>query len=417
MRLKLLLNRVLRYGVVGGTAAAVHLGVLLLLGQWISLSLANPIAFLAASIAGYLGHALLTFREETGGKQFARRWLLLQYVVNISVCALLPLLKAPTLVLVFTPTVLNALIWSQAARFSLRRRVDTVIPLRHADDLGLSPATNEAILRLAASGQLDGTSVLVNGPVAAEGVTAWTALVAAQPHLQLVLHLCLTEGPCCAPPELVPDLVNAKGHLRRSFGQWLLLSLWPPRHPSRRRLERQLGLEVEAQIRQFRRLCGNGPIHLDGHQHIHLVPVVLDAVLKRATTQQITWLRRTDEPLPTGLPISDWWRAIRDAGLLKWVVLQWLSRRAHPAMRRHGIVSNQSFAGVLFTGHMAGAPLRAAWSTLRSTSNDGSGTPPLLLTHPAAPLNTDLAQAGFAVSAPFAASPWRQREWQALQAL
>ena len=52
---------------------------------------------------GYLGHALLTFREETGGRQFARRWLLLQYVVNLSVCALLPLLKAPTLALVFTP--------------------------------------------------------------------------------------------------------------------------------------------------------------------------------------------------------------------------------------------------------------------------------------------------------------------------
>ena len=84
-----LLNRLLRYGVVGGSAAAVHIGVLLLLGQRMILSLANPIAFLAASVAGYLGHALLTFREETGGRQFARRWLLLQYVVNISVCALL----------------------------------------------------------------------------------------------------------------------------------------------------------------------------------------------------------------------------------------------------------------------------------------------------------------------------------------
>ena len=39
-----LLNRLLRYGLVGGTAAAVHIGVLLLLGQWMSLSLANPIA-------------------------------------------------------------------------------------------------------------------------------------------------------------------------------------------------------------------------------------------------------------------------------------------------------------------------------------------------------------------------------------
>ena len=92
------LNRMLRYGLVGGTAAAVHIGVLLLLGQWMSLSMANPIGFLAASVAGYLGHALLTFREETGGRQFARRWLLLQYLVNISVCALLPLLQAPTLV-------------------------------------------------------------------------------------------------------------------------------------------------------------------------------------------------------------------------------------------------------------------------------------------------------------------------------
>ena len=144
------LNRMLRYGLVGGTAAAVHVGVLLLLGQWMSLSLANPIAFLAASVAGYLGHALLTFREETGGRQFARRWLLLQYVVNISVCALLPLLKAPTLVLVFTPTLLNALIWSRAARFSAqaRKHQQGHPPLLHADDLGLAEGVDAAILDL-----------------------------------------------------------------------------------------------------------------------------------------------------------------------------------------------------------------------------------------------------------------------------
>ena len=77
MRMTPVLNRVLRYGLVGGTAAAVHISVLLL-DPWMILSLANPIAFLAASVAGYLGHALLTFREETGGRQFARRRLLLQ---------------------------------------------------------------------------------------------------------------------------------------------------------------------------------------------------------------------------------------------------------------------------------------------------------------------------------------------------
>ena len=47
---------------------------------------------------------------------------MLQYVVNLSVCAFLPLLQAATLVLVFTHTMLNALIWSRAARFSAMAR-------------------------------------------------------------------------------------------------------------------------------------------------------------------------------------------------------------------------------------------------------------------------------------------------------
>ena len=178
-----LLNRLLRYGVVGGTAAAVHVGVLLLLGQRMILSLANPIAFLAASVAGYLGHALLTFREETGGRQFARRWLLLQYVVNISVCALLPLLKAPTLVLVFTPTLLNALIWSRAARFSAktRQRHNGQPPLLHADDLGLADGVDAAIIDLARKGKLQGASLLVNGPSAEAAVAAWRDLASPRP--------------------------------------------------------------------------------------------------------------------------------------------------------------------------------------------------------------------------------------------
>ena len=236
------LNRMLRYGLVGGTAAAVHIGVLLLLGQWMSLSLANPIAFLAASVAGYLGHALLTFREETGGRQFARRWLLLQYGVNISVCALLPLLKAPTLVLVFTPTLLNALIWSRAARFSAQARQDQngQPPLLHADDLGLSQGVDAAILDLAQSGRLQGASLLVNGPSATAAVEAWRDLADPPP---LTLHLCLTEGhrlPNC------PDLPTG-------FGGLLLASLLPWQ---RRRIAPQLRTVLLQQISRYRQLTG-----------------------------------------------------------------------------------------------------------------------------------------------------------------
>ena len=417
-------SRLSLYGLVGVVAAAVHALVLLGLGLLMPLWLANPLAFLAASLAGYLGHARFTFRPETGGQRFARRWLVIQYVVNLTVSGVLPLALPNALdepvrvaIMVFTPTALNALIWSRAARFSQRRRDCLVIPRRHADDLGLSPATNQAILELASQGRLDSTSLLVNGPFAADGFHAWQKLTQNHPELQICLHLCLTEGPSSADPALVPDLVDSRGYLKRTFGQWLLLSLLPRRHPTRRRIEVQLGLELDAQIKRFRSFCGDAPIHLDGHQHIHLVPIVLRAALASASENDIIWMRLTEEPLPAGLPMRCWGDAIRASGLLKWLVLQLLSLRARPAIRRCGLVSNQSFAGVLFTGQMAGAPILAAWKELSSAKPRQGCTAPLLLAHPGAPLDIDLVTAGFPVSQAFAASSWRQREWRALQDL
>ena len=419
------LTRISLYGLVGIGAAIVHAGVLLGLGLLMPLWAANPLAFLAASIAGYLGHARYTFRPETGGQRFARRWLVIQYVVNLSVCGVLPLVLPDVVpsairlgILVFTPTILNALIWSKAARFSAKQRSQQQRPRLHADDLGLSEATNNAILQLARIGKLDGASLLVQGPAVSEGVEAWTALQAEQPDLELCLHLCLTEGPCAALASAIPDLVNQDGHLKLSFGAWLSLSLLPAMHPRRRRITRQLHEEIQAQIARFRQLCGADiPLHLDGHQHVHLVPIVHDCLLRISGDQQITWMRSTTEPLPTGLALHWWWDAIRQAGLLKWAVLEVLSRRAQRKQQRLGIASNGGFAGVLFTGQMAGPPLRAAHQTLSALPARTNRTPPLLLAHPGAPLARNLTDAGFSVSQPFAASPWRQREWQALQEL
>ena len=404
MRLIPLFNRLLRYGVVGGTAAAVHIGMLLLLGQWLPLSLANPLAFLAASLAGYLGHALLTFREETGGRQFARRWLLLQYVVNISVCALLPLLQAPTLVLVFTPTLLNALIWSRAARFSARARQQSSgqAPLLHADDLGLAPGVDAAIVDLANRGSLHGASLLVNGPSAAEAVEHWSRLDEPPP---LTLHLCLTEGPALRH---CPDLPS-------SFGSLLLASLLPWR---RRRIAPQLRTVLMQQINRYRQLTGLRRIRLDGHQHIHLVPVVLDAVLDLARSESITWVRTTREALPQGLPLTLWWRGLRTGGLIKWSVLQLLSGLALPRLRRAGIETNRRFAGVLFSGSMFGKALRRCWCTAHSPSTIDPASRPVVLIHPAQrDAASGMDREGFPQSVAFFSSGHRQKEWATAKAL
>ena len=404
MRMTPVLNRLMRYGLVGGTAAAVHIVVLLLLGQWMSLSLANPIAFLAASVAGYLGHALLTFREETGGRQFARRWLLLQYVVNLSVCALLPLLKAPTLVLVFTPTLLNALIWSRAAQFSVkaRQQQNGQPPLLHADDLGLAEGVDSAIIDLARSGQLRGASLLVNGPSAADAMKAWRGLADPPP---LTLHLCLTEGhglPNC------PDLPTG-------FGRLLLASLLPWQ---RRRIAPQLRTVLQQQISRYRQLTGLHHIRLDGHQHIQLVPLVLDTVLDLAGAESITWVRTTREPLPEGLSLRLWWRSLQTGGLLKWLILQLLSALAIPRLRRAGLATNQRFAGVLFSGSMFGTAFRRSWETAYSSITVDRASQPVVLIHPALPhAASGMDQGAFQQSVAFFNSTNRQKEWSSAQQL
>ena len=101
---------------------------------------------------------------------------MLQYAVNLSVCALLPLILGPwrhprlySVVLIFTPTILNALIWSRAAQFSAQQRNQlSSQPLRHADDRGLGSGIGQAIFDLVKSGWLYEASLLVN-----QEITVW----------------------------------------------------------------------------------------------------------------------------------------------------------------------------------------------------------------------------------------------------
>ena len=425
MSLQPLITKVGRYGVIGVAAALVHAAVLLLLGLVAPLWISNLCGFLTASLVGYLGHARYTFRPETKGQRFARRWLLLQFGINVSVSALLPLVLGSwmpalisTVILVFTPTVLNALIWSRAARFSLKRQqANGAQPVLHADDLGLTKATNTAILELAQREQLSSASLMVNGTAVDPAVAAWKQLTGSP---KLCLHVCLTEGPSLAGRASVPDITTPEGGLNRSFLQLLLASCLPRTCRSRRQLEQQLRAEISAQVETFQQLTGFSALAVDGHQHIHLVPIVLDAVLDLSQDFNIHWIRTTAEPLPPELPWGCWQMVFTQGGWLKWLILQALSSLAAPRLRKRGISTNAGFAGVLFTGRMAGTPLQAAWMELKSQSVRDHQTAPVLLAHPAAELTeAEISEMGkdFPLSLPFVSSSWRQQEWAALASI
>ncbi|WP_254896277.1 ChbG/HpnK family deacetylase [Synechococcus sp. HK05] len=410
------LAELMRYGGVGVLAAAIH-ALVLLSGERLGapLPLANLLGFLLASVWGYLAHALFTFREHTGGSTFPRRWLLIQTSLNILVSLLLPgwlggwaRSAGGTLVLVFTPTAINYVLWSLAARHSRARRARQAAagPIRfHADDLGLHPAVNATLLELCDAGALDSASVLVAAPAAAAAAEA----CAHRPNFELALHLCLSEGPPAADPARIPELLDDQGRLALGFGRLLLLGCLPPWWPPRQRVEAQLAQELEAQIRRFQELFPTRPLRLDGHQHVHLTPLVWGQLRQLPPALQPSWIRSLREPWPwRGIPLALWWQGCLGLGPIKWLLLRLLNRGRAAELARRGIATNAGFCGVLFTGRIDAVVVAAAQRQLRPSGG-------LVLAHPARGLLADAPELqAYPLSRRFYASPWRAREAEVL---
>ena len=137
-----------------------------------------------------------------------------------------------------------------------------------ADDYGLSPAIDRGIVELAQAWRLTDVSCLVNGPrwpLAARELAALA--VVRQGRVRTGLHVNLTEG-----RPLSPELAR----------------LWPQFPPLqtlivdahlRRLPEAALRAELQAQMQAFEQGRGKAPNHVDGHQHVHHLPQVREALM------------------------------------------------------------------------------------------------------------------------------------------
>ncbi len=415
-------KKTLRYALVGLSAASIHGCVLVELSRFYQFWISNVFAFLTASIFSYLGHALFTFRDETTGHRFAKRWLVVQFTVNICVSALLPIILSPlpsliikTGVLIFTPTLINALIWSKAARYSSNRKSKKKnSPYIHADDFGLTEATNKAILSLIESNKLNSASLMVNGNATRSAIEGWKN----NSKFPLFLHLCLSEGPSTSPQNDLTNLTTAKGCLNMTFIRLLLISLLPKNNRVKKMVKNEVRKEIHSQISLFKELTGLNSIQLDGHQHIHLIPVVLEILLEMAPYENIKWLRTTYEPIPPGIGIRNWFIVFLKGGFVKWIILQILSYFGKRLIYKASIFTNSGFSGVIFTGHMSREVVNNAWQELEIIEVGKLQTPPMILLHPGAILSQEekkMTLSKFPLSKIFFESPWRQKEWNTIR--
>ncbi|MFG1359650.1 ChbG/HpnK family deacetylase [Xanthobacter pseudotagetidis] len=145
-----------------------------------------------------------------------------------------------------------------------------------ADDYAIAPGVSRGIRELVALGRLNATSVMTVFEGLPEAAPALDAACAGR-AVSIGLHVTLTGGfaPLTAPAARFPTL---SGRLIEFLTG---------------RLDRAaLAAEVEAQFATFQAVFGRPPDHVDGHQHVHVLPGVRDVVIAAAARHAPgAWLR------------------------------------------------------------------------------------------------------------------------------
>lgn len=155
----------------------------------------------------------------------------------------------------------------------------------NADDFGISKGVNAAIIKAHKEGILNSASLMINQKYADEAVEAAKQM----PDLQVGLHLNLTNEYPAADKHKIPLLVGPDGKLKNGFVNLLLLSVIKPRE-----LQQQVEIEIRAQIEKYLH-TGLVLKHIDGHRHVHLIPVIFRVVRHLAAQYNIHRIRVMNE--------------------------------------------------------------------------------------------------------------------------
>ncbi|MFG1393449.1 ChbG/HpnK family deacetylase [Xanthobacter agilis] len=147
-----------------------------------------------------------------------------------------------------------------------------------ADDYAIAPGVSTAIRRLIAGRRINATSVMTIFPGLAD--EAWQLKgVVADKDVSVGLHITLTGGTAPLTPWTDGANLPPLGELvLRAFTGRLDASA--------------IATEIDAQFTAFADAFGRPPDHVDGHQHVHVLPGIRGAVLKATRSHAPgAWLR------------------------------------------------------------------------------------------------------------------------------
>jgi len=229
----------------------------------------------------------------------------------------------------------------------------------NADDFGMTPGINKAIIRAHREGILTSTTLMANAPAFEDAV----ARVRAVPALGVGVHLVLVGGRPVAPIEEVSSLVEDNGELPRG------LSTFVARVSTGRMRQEDIERELRAQIGKVR-ASGIEPTHLDSHKHTHAHPRVMESVARVARDCGIVRIRKPFEAW------RDSWNSTRMEGvggvtqLMGAAAAQIAVPRFAAISRDYGLKSPDRFLGLAVTGQISSVVLRSMIDTVEDGTTE-----------------------------------------------
>lgn len=157
----------------------------------------------------------------------------------------------------------------------------------NADDFGIAPGVNRAILELHAAEVLTSATLMAQAPATEEAVN----MALAMPSLGVGCHIVLVDGTPVSGPPRIPSLIDhGTGAFHPTLGSFLKRLYTFRIHSA------EIEAEAAAQIAHLQSY-GLRLTHIDTHKHLHMFPAVLRPVLRAAKAAGIRAIRNPFEPI------------------------------------------------------------------------------------------------------------------------
>lgn len=221
----------------------------------------------------------------------------------------------------------------------------------HIDDFGLTNSISKNLVYLIKKkpNLINGISIVVNTN---KNTQFWLRKVLKiNNKIKINLHINLLDGKPLT--KKLKKIISKDGYLKTSFLKLFLIKLNPNfdiyKHEVKKEIESQLKLYVK--LLKKINYKKSKQIYLDSHQHLHMVPWILDLILELSKKYKIVFIRSIKEPFILS-SLSNFFKIWFYKNLLKYLVLKILNIYNSKKMIKMNINTNKFFYGVINSGHM-----------------------------------------------------------------